>query len=789
MQELSHNMRIELLGRLLVETDSGELLKVRARKCRALLVCLVVAGPSGVTRERLAQLLWSNNDLPFGKTNLRQCLSALRKDLQDSTGSILQSDGDLLCINPQHVIVDVWGLTESPQTAALKLATDFTTEQFREHGFGLLSEFPAIDPAFDEWLVLQRRRFHQLITDGLVSIVASHEQFGTPADALASQAASAILQIEPAHELAHTHLIRSLAARGDRQGAIRQYEHCVEALDQHLDAVPTAATTMLIKAIKADASVSPTRVANSASKSPSPLDETSELPVTPYHRAAFSLLLLGVGCLLLIASIRGWLPYATNASDKLPVKVLKDTSAAKSMHASVGGGIETEGQPRRAQDAPGVADGDIVATVQPQHQGRLAVQELPTAAVLADRVSLAVLPFRNLAEDETQQYLSDGLSDDLVTELSRISGLRVVASYSSFAFRGNSDPGAQSSSETMPGHIKVAADTLSVDYLLTGSLRRVENRLRISAHLISTSDATYLWTERFDRELGDVLQVQDEIARQIVASMAVELTEPEWRRLSTTRHVSADAYDMLLRGLHPFSQFTPEGISEARDYFKRAIALDSRYARPYANMALSYGREVVFNLINLDKENIESGLRFAETAQRLDPALPQTQFARAVLLLAMRDHPRAVAAAKQAIALDSNYADGYAVLAQTLSYQGKLDEALEAIAAAKYLNPLVPFTYHWVEGHILFQLGRLHDAEALLASVYERNPSFYTGLLTLAAIYGQLGKLDQADWIVHEILMHNPGFSIEAASRDLPYELEEHRQRFQNGLEKAGLPG
>ena len=145
-------------------------------------------------------------------------------------------------------------------------------------------------------------------------------------------------------------------------------------------------------------------------------------------------------------------------------------------------------------------------------------------------------------------------------------------------------------------------------------------------------------------------------------------------------------------------------------------------------------------------------------------------------------------AARQSIAIDPNYADGFAVLAQTLAYSGKLDEALEAISHAKRLNPIVPFTYKWVEGHILYLLQRYTEAEETLQSVYESNPSFYIGLLSLSATYGQLGDTDSAEWINQEILTHKPDFTSKLESKESPYLLRQHRDHLLDGLLKAGLP-
>ncbi len=174
-------------------------------------------------------------------------------------------------------------------------------------------------------------------------------------------------------------------------------------------------------------------------------------------------------------------------------------------------------------------------------------------------------------------------------------------------------------------------------------------------------------------------------------------------------------------------------------------------------------------------------------ALRLGETLPQTQFARAVLLLALRRHKEAVAAARASVELDRSYADGYAVLAQTSAYSGDLDAALKAIRIAKRLNPRHTFAYLWVEGHILYQLRRYSDALPVLEDVVQRNPSFYFGLLTLSATYGQLGMTEDAEWLNTEIAVMSPDVSAAREGNRAPYRRSSDRTHFVEGMLKAGL--
>jgi tetratricopeptide (TPR) repeat protein len=218
-----------------------------------------------------------------------------------------------------------------------------------------------------------------------------------------------------------------------------------------------------------------------------------------------------------------------------------------------------------------------------------------------------------------------------------------------------------------------------------------------------------------------------------------------------------------------------------------AVEIDPDYARAHANIALSYGQAMVFHL-GSDTSSRATALREANLAVELDATIPQAQFALAVVNLALRNHDAAIRASRQAIVLDPSYADGYAVLAQTLAYNGVLDEALSVIRTAKSLSPRYSFAYLWVEAHILFQLRRYDDARVILEEVTERNPEFFVGRLTLAATYGHLDLLEEANWQVAEILAISPDISALIEGESAPYRKQSDRVHFVKGLLLAGVP-
>ncbi len=415
------------------------------------------------------------------------------------------------------------------------------------------------------------------------------------------------------------------------------------------------------------------------------------------------------------------------------------------------------------------------APVVPAEQG---VSE--TAAIvrpeLQGKPAIAVLPFVNMSDDEEQEYFSDGLTADLITDLSKVSGLFVIARQSVFAYKDQTIEPQQVGRE------------LGVRYILEGSVRKVGDRVRINAQLIDANNALHVWADRYDRKVTGIFELQDDVTHNIVAALAIQLTPDEERRLSRPETVSADAYDQLLNGLAPLHRFTPEGHAEARGYFERAIALDPGYARAYANVGQTHADDVVFGWSDDPEKSRQLALQAVSQALQLDDSVPQAHFARASLHLAMNEHEDAIAAAQRSIAVEPSYADGYGMLAQALSHAGMLDEALEAIRAAKRLNPQYSFVYTWIEGHTKFLLGRYEEAVADLREVLERNPAFDAAHLTLAAAYGHLGMSEEALWEVDEVHTVRPGFSLADARRESRYRREEDLNRYVEGLRKAGLP-
>ena len=409
----------------------------------------------------------------------------------------------------------------------------------------------------------------------------------------------------------------------------------------------------------------------------------------------------------------------------------------------------------------------------PQQQEDASVSIVPQAV---EKPSIAVLPFDNLSGDPEQEYFADGITEDLTTDLSRISGLFVIARHSAFAYKGRSVD------------LRTVARELGVRYLLEGSVRRIGNQVRINAQLIDGESGGHIWAERFDGTMADVFALQDHVNRRIVAALKINLTAADEERFDQVETTVAGAYDLVLRGVERYNVFNSEAVADARKLFKQAAALDPDYARAYANIALTYATEVNFFWSRNREESIRLGLEFASKALDLDDTIPQIYLTRSILYLSQRQHQAALEAAQRTIEVHPNYADGYATLAFISSYSGEFEQALDALARASQINPQSTGVYLAVEGRIRFLAKRYDEALPLLEESVDRNPGFDRSHLNLAAIYAELGRIDDAAWSVEEALAISPDITLERERRDTLYMRDADIEHYLGALRKAGLP-
>jgi adenylate cyclase len=387
--------------------------------------------------------------------------------------------------------------------------------------------------------------------------------------------------------------------------------------------------------------------------------------------------------------------------------------------------------------------------------------------------SIAVLPFANFGGDPEQDYFADGLTEDLITELSRFQELHVIARNSVMTYKGK------------PVRVQEVGRDLGVRYVLEGSVRKAGGRVRITAQLIDAASGHHLWAERFDRDLADIFEVQDEVTSRIVATLAGKLAESERRRARSGQTENLEAYDCVLRGRELWERFTPEDNREARRLYEKAIELDPDYARAYAGLAWTYLVEHWERWVGPEEQPLERALEYARQGVAVNRASHSNHLALGQVCLNKGLYDEALEALETAIALNPNDADGYAFLSRALSFAGRPDEAIELIEKAQRLNPAAPRWYPWNLGIALYLARRYDDA---VTALRRARPLGGVGYRWLAAAYSQLGREQEAKAAAEEYLKLTPDFSLASHLGILPFQHAADREHYAEGLRKAGFP-
>lgn len=392
-----------------------------------------------------------------------------------------------------------------------------------------------------------------------------------------------------------------------------------------------------------------------------------------------------------------------------------------------------------------------------------------------DKPSIAVLPFMNMSSDAEQEFFSDGITEDLITDLSKVSGLFVIARNSSFAYKGRS--------------VKVQdiARDLGVRFVLEGSIRKAGNRVRITAQLINAANGGHLWAERFDRDLTDIFSMQDEVVERIVDALAVTLTLGEQQRLHRRDTSNVQAYECWLRARELLTRGSRESVERAQMMYRRAIEIDPNFAAPHAGLALAGISNYASGWAAEPAQALDEAERWARRAVELNAQEPVSHMALGNVLLWRRNHDGALAEFRQMIAIDPNFAQGYGAMGLALMYSGQAAEALEFFAATMRRDPhFPPIVLHFLaQAH--FALGNYETAAKRLIERIARNPGTDSSRMLLAACYGHLGRIEEARAMWAEMLKVNPDFSLQQRQRVLPYKDARDFERIAEGLKKAGL--
>jgi TolB-like protein/Tfp pilus assembly protein PilF len=388
-----------------------------------------------------------------------------------------------------------------------------------------------------------------------------------------------------------------------------------------------------------------------------------------------------------------------------------------------------------------------------------------------DPVSVAVLPLENLSGDPGDQHLADGITGDIITNLSRFRDLLVIARHSAFLFKGQRLPSDQ------------IARQLGVRYLCTGGLQRDGSKLRLRVELTEAASGRIVWSERYNGTLGDVFEFQDEVTAVIAARLAVRIDAAERHRLLSEAPPELQAYGLVLRGQQLSLLIAREANLHARRLFEEAAHNDPRYARSYAGLARTFQEAWRYRWSETPDRCLSQAVGLAEQAIKLDPSDARGYAALGQARLFKREHDQSLAAYDRALQLNPNDADVLADTGHCMSSCGDPQRAIDLLQRAMRLNPYYPDWYLWNLGEVYFDLGNYEEAVKTLNQMRDQSDAYRL----LAASHALLGHLTEARHFAEQVLILQPEFTLERW-RDVPPDRNpEPRERFLEGLRKAGL--
>jgi adenylate cyclase len=396
------------------------------------------------------------------------------------------------------------------------------------------------------------------------------------------------------------------------------------------------------------------------------------------------------------------------------------------------------------------------------------------ALPLPDMPSIAVLPFANMSDDREQEYFSDGITDDLITALSRLPNLFVIARTSTFTYKGKS------------AKVQEIGRELGVAYVLEGSVRKSGDSVRITAQLVEASTGDHLWAEHYDRPLRDIFSLQDEIVRRIVTTLKLRFTAKPWKGIDTlSQHTdNLDAYDDYLRGVKYAWSLTENGIVNARQMFEKAVELDPTYAEAYGALGYMYFAGWLNQWSEFESDALDRAIKLEQQTIALDDGSALAHALLGRLYMFNRQYDKAIDEGKQALDLAPNFGLAYFFLGDTLGHSEKLAESIGLVERAERLDPRNRDIYEYAIGVAYALMKRYEEAIPILKAA---NPKIPWGHVWLADVYSELGRQKEAHAEAAEVLRISPHFTLKLWERRLPYKDQSVSERCLANLRKAGL--
>jgi adenylate cyclase len=731
--------RLNILGRFELCGPDGQEVALRARKSVALLALLGAAPQQRLSRDRLALLLWEDMPDAQARGNLRQLLATTRRlapflDADDPTIGFAPNSSQIDFTDFQAALAD-----GSP--AALGLAAKL-------YRGDLLDGLSLRCCDFEAWLLAERERLREQAVQLFLRLMEHATASGAEP---AIRWAMRVLTVDPLHEPAHRALMQFYASQGRHASALRQYEQLRETLARELDAQPEKQTDALARRIREgrtglSRSTGP-RVEFGGRDEGAAVRKPARPPVIPSTAAR---------------------PF-NNPSGDAEDDHLSEGTTDENMREDAVGKMALEVGDR---GTPGLKHIAGNARVPPVPLGTAVRPALP----LPDKPSIAVLAFTNMSGDPEQEYFSDGIADDIITELSRIPWLLVIARNSSFAYKGNAID------------LKQIGYGLGVRYVMEGSVRRSGERVRVNAQLIDAETGTHVWAERYDRELTDVFIVQDEITFAVTKAIGPALAGAEQRRALRKPPSNLGAWECYQRGMWHHSRFRSEDDPRAHELFNRALELDPTLAAAHTGLAAQFIREGTVFASRPLLEALRLAGDEAQKALELDPTDGDAHALRAEATGSLGDYAGGFAHVERALLINPNCALAYHVKGWLLIFAGRPAEGREAMLFGVRLDPRRA-SYPHVRSHIVMSY--------YLECDYERTVTEATRLIVdrpdhpyayrwLAAALGQLGRGNEARSVLNKAIETAPGSFRLYVEQRVPWMGQAVYAHMLEGLRKAG---
>jgi adenylate cyclase len=376
---------------------------------------------------------------------------------------------------------------------------------------------------------------------------------------------------------------------------------------------------------------------------------------------------------------------------------------------------------------------------------------------LPDKPSIAVLPFVNMSDDQKQEYFSDGITEEIITALSKVPNLFVIARNSVFTYKGK------------PVKVKQVSEELGVRYMLEGSVRKIGDRVRITAQLIDALSSHHLWAERYDRDLKDIFALQDEITMKVITALQVELTAGEMAGVIAKGTKNIDAFIKYMRAFELYNRVTKEGNAQARKILEEAVALDPEYPRLYMGLAETHFMDVWFGTTESPDQSLARAFELAQKAISLDDSNAAAYSVLGQIYGMKRQYDKAIAECERAVSLDPNSADNFLRLGMVLNWAGRAEEAIPYIQNAIRLNPLPPANYFVHLAVPYRDLGQYEKAIEASKKALQRDPNNQFAYIHMTVSYIRLGLKKEAQAAAAQILTIDPKFSLERYAKILPF--------------------